>query len=243
MSVAIDLRQDGLSNAAGVTSFSWTHNNAGGTTLLVVGIQQSDGVMTTHGATAVQWDALGTPVALTRKTRTLDSSTFCQTDTWYLVSPVAGNKTITVTNDSSLSICAGSATYTGSDTTTPFGASNTSTGAGPGTQPSLTLASSAGDMMFDSVVLNDSPVTITPGASQNVVNKTTVGTGIHTGGSTDKACVGASTTMSWSGMTTNWGYTAIVIKAAGAAGAAMPYDSTRASSPNDTKKTHAMSAP
>jgi hypothetical protein len=221
VAVAADLRADGGSSAGAVT-LSWLHNLAVGVTILVVDSNQSDGVMTGHGTTGVQWDSTGTPANLTRKARTLDNSTFCQCDIWYLVSPVAGNKTIAITNDSaSIAIQGGSASYTGSDTATPFGASNTLTGAGPTTQPSLALASSAGDLMHDTVVVNTSPDTITAGGSQTQVSNDQVGTA-HTGASSDKACVGASTTMSWAGTTTDWGYIAVVIKAASTATVSTP---------------------
>lgn len=216
MSALPDVRVDGLSSG-GAVSLSWPHNMGPNATLLVVDSNQSDGTIAGHGTTGVQWDSLGTPAALIRKARIGDSSGFAQADAWYLDAPSPGNKQITITNDSSsIAVQGGSASYKGTDHTTPFTAASplTSTGTGPGTQPSRTVAVDVSDMLHDTLVTNNSPETLVPASGQATISNDTVGSGIHTGASSDKPGSGGATTMAWSGTSTTWAYIVLVIKGA-----------------------------
>lgn len=204
--------------SAGATTLSWTHTvGAGADRLLIVDSNQSDGTIAGHGTTGVQWDTLGTPVSFARVDRVGDTSGFAQTDQWYLVAPSSGLKQITITNDSSsIAVQGGSASYTGVDQTTPFNPLTPQTAKGAGgatTQPSLLVSSGPEEIVHDTVVVNNSPMTITPLPAQRQISNDSVGSGIHTGGSSDRPGLGGQLTpMGWTGATTTWAAAAVSIR-------------------------------
>jgi hypothetical protein len=71
---------------------------------------------------------------------------------WYLTNPAPGTQTITVTLSGSTQMVAGALSFEGVDQTTPFG--TVATAAGTGLTPLVTVSSSAGQIVVDTLALS-----------------------------------------------------------------------------------------
>lgn len=219
MAITVDSRNPGNQTAAvkgnGVTGVSWSHTVGSGASILLANVAKDGG-----DATSATWDSGGANTAMTNKGRVNQATT--RAEIWYLVSPTAGTKTIQVSGGSGHWI-AGSASYFGTDTSTPFNAASPQTATGAsGTNPSLSVTSANGEYTVDCVVqdLTAAGSAPTKGASQNYI-WADVGNPSSSveGGSSDVASTGSSVTMTWTIAISvgAWGQVGVSLKVASAA--------------------------
>jgi hypothetical protein len=185
----------GSSGAA--TTLSWSHTVAAGENILLVDGGEASG--TGESIASIVWDDGGTPQALTRKGRQVDSTAHGWAEIWYLLAPVPGTKTIKITYTAATACAAGSASYPSVDQSTPFNAASPQFNTGTGSPASLSVTSAAGETVVDSVNDNEAAVdTLVPGGGQTTIYNIENG-GNNSAGSSDKAGA-ASVTMSWTGL-------------------------------------------
>jgi hypothetical protein len=220
MPVIVDTRSNGTFTA-GATTISWTHTVSAGLTngILVVGV--TTGKAAPHATVSgVNWDDLGTPVALAEKGVGIqDSANQGFADIWYLLNPSPGTKTIKVTASTSCEITGASASYQSVDQVTVFNAASPQTqiGTATGALPALSVTSAVGEMVFDCVV-DDEAVgndVLVQGGGQTLVGMSQVGANTHSGGSSD-APGAATVSMTWTGLsnTNPWAQIGVSLKAA-----------------------------
>lgn len=193
MAVTVDARTDG-GKTSGATSLAWNHT---------VGAALTNGILIGHGTTGsailkdittFQWDAAGTPVALTQKNKVNDTSSNCYAQLWHLLAPASGTKQVKITPSASCEITGGSSSYSLVNQSTPWNASSTQsatgTAAGGVPQPSVTVTSAANEMAVVCVVENGGS-TLVVGAGQTTIHLENIGASQHAGASSDEA--GAAT--------------------------------------------------
>jgi len=132
---------------ANTTSISWSHTCSGSNRLLVAGVGMGGGtsgvsLTTTYGAATM------TSAGLVLSNNQFDG--FVQL--FYLVAPATGTDTITVSVDSlqTRDLLGGSLSFTGVDQTTPL--TGIGTNFGFDANPTVTVASAAGNMVVDAAV-------------------------------------------------------------------------------------------
>lgn len=224
MAIAVDARSTGLqtlaASATGQTTVAWSHTLGVLTNgILIVLIAQDAGA----NSTSVIWDDGGTSIALTRK-GTVSQGT-CRAEIWYVLTAglVTGTKTIRANWSGSHEGQGGSASYSGVDQTTIFNAASPQTATGAsGTNPSLAVTTTAGELAIDSAVQDLSTTGTAPakGASQ-----TYVAAGVNTNtssiesGHSEQAAAGASTTMTWTMQASGgaWGQVGVSLLPSGGA--------------------------
>lgn len=222
MSVVVDTRSNGTFTA-GATTISWTHTVSAGLSNSILMVAASTGKAPPHATIlGVNWDDLGTPVALAEKgTGVAESTDSVFTDIWFLKNPSPGIKTIKITASTSCEITGSSSSYQNVDQVNPFNAASPQTAIGTANpQPSLAVTSAVGEMVVDSVAVNEAGTdTIVQGGGQTLVGVNQVGAGKHTAGSSD-APGAASVTMSWTGVAVSnlWCQIGVSLKAAATAG-------------------------
>lgn len=206
MAVAFDAVGPGV-NAAAVSSFSWTHTPVGTPTAVGVGVSWYDSasgplVITYGGATMTSAVSLANGIL--------------QSETFGKANPASGAQTVagSWTGGGSHYPIGSSISVTGSDTTTCF--SNTTSSSGTGTTITASCVSAAGELVMDTCVSNGGTPTLTVGAGQtqrwNASNSGLTGAGSTEGGA-------ASVTMSWSSSASNpYVQTAASFKDAGGGG-------------------------
>lgn len=206
MAIAVDARSSGAqsfpagASVSGATSMSWTHTLGAALSneILIVTVGQDAAA----NSTSAVWDDGATNVALTRKSTVSQGN--CRAEHWYLKATISptGAKTIRVSWTGSHDGCGGSASYSGVDQTTVFNASSpqTSTGAG-GTNPSLPITTTSGELAIDCIVTdNTGAATVAPskGASQTYISAgINVNTSSICAGGSDQAATGTSLTHTW----------------------------------------------
>lgn len=223
MAISVDARTPGSQTFAagasvvGGTSVTWTHTlGAGSNTILLAAGAQDAGAASTSAA----WDSAGTNVAMTRETNATATGT-CRPEIWYLQTPATtGSKSVKVSWSGSHDGGYSSASYFG---VAGFNASSPQNATGAnGTNPSLTVTSTSGEMVVDAMVQDFTANSVAPtkNASANyigagAVSATTIGVG-----ASDRSSVGASVTMTWSVDTTKgaWSQTGVSLTVASTAG-------------------------
>jgi hypothetical protein len=201
VAITVDARTPGNqtlgASGTGVSTLTWNHTLGVLTNgILIVSGSQDAGA----NSTGVNWDQLGTPVALTRKGSVSQGT--CRAEIWYLKAPaVTGTKQVKVTWSGNHDGGFSSASYAGVDQTTTFNAASPQTNtAGSGTSISLTVTTTSGELAIDAMVQDYAGSTSTlpaKGASQTYLgagqtSATTIGVG-----ASDQAASGASVSMSW----------------------------------------------
>lgn len=130
-------------NAEGqiITNLSFTLNPSGDNRLLVVGISYYD-------ATGTAGTVSFAGANLTRHIRQAGGGE--SSELWYLVAPATGLGTVTINFSASMTdVVAGGHYWTGVDQSTPLDTGTSSSGAN--TDPSLTVASAADDVVVDNL--------------------------------------------------------------------------------------------
>ena len=177
----------GTGAATEASSVTWSHTvSSGSDRILIVSVATRDkngGVVSsvTYGGTSL------TKIAA-------DSSSKTHVEMWYLKAPAVGMADIVVTLTSIENFTAGATTLYGVDQATPYGSLTTGNGSG---NPSLTVASAAGELVVDAVADLDVDSSAV-GAGQSALWVQTNGTASNDawGGSSTEAGA-ASVTMSW----------------------------------------------
>lgn len=196
--ITADARSTGgqtlAASVTGATSVSWSHTLGTLTNgILIVSCAHDAGA----NATGVNWDDGATNQALTLKGSATQGST--RAEIWYKLSPSpTGTKTVRVTWSGSHEGQGGSASYSGVG---GFNAASPQTATGAsGTNPSLSVTTTTGELVIDSAVQDlavggDTP---TKGASQ-----TYIAAGLNTNtvtiesGHSERAGSGSSVSMTW----------------------------------------------
>ncbi|MGH7165862.1 MAG: DUF2341 domain-containing protein, partial [Nitrospiraceae bacterium] len=205
-SVAID---DTSSNV-GTTTIDVTHVVSGTNRLMLVGVS---GLGSTPTVTSVTWDFGGSnPVNFVANlVGTTNAGGVTVIRIFSLVAPDTGTKTLrVVTSGGNNSV--GVMSFTGVHQTTPLGAfaANQSTGAANAT---VNVTSAAGELVFDTVAVEDEGASLAAHASQT--QQWQLDSGPHGGGGSTEA--GAATvTMSWVHPTAQWSIGGVSIKPASA---------------------------
>jgi len=190
--VAFDATANASSGAANVSTLSWSHTvSAGANRMLLVGVSTRTTTVSsvTYGAQPLtfiggQSEGVG-PVV--------------RAEIWALANPNSGTNTVTVNLAASNRCAAGSVSLTGTVQNTALLGFTSNNAKGVNSSPAtVTVTSSAGSFVFDSVSVRGDATSITPSGSQtqrwNIL--TTAGANeIFGGGST--AAGAPSVTMSW----------------------------------------------
>jgi hypothetical protein len=223
VAIGTPTRNAGATSTAAST-LSWSHTVGASENFLTVCADLASAVRPT--ISSVVWDAGGANTALTRKGGAPESAGFGGADIWSLTAPVSGTKTITVTYSGSCECGTGSSSWSGVDQTTPFNAASpqTATGTGTAAQPNLSVTSTAGEWVIDSVIdaiaasLDD---TLVVNVSQTQISNHDRGAGKSSGASSDEAAVGASTAMTWTGVgaSDTWAQVGVSLRPASVGGA------------------------
>jgi hypothetical protein len=189
---------------------------SGADRVLLVGYGQGNSAA---AVTSMAWDQAGTPQALT-KIGERSMATDARAELWRLVNPTPGNKTLRIVRASSAGAVSLIA-LTGVDQTTPNGTAVLASGTG---NPTLAVASEAGDLVVDFVVKKETGGTaFVAGAGQTEP----AGVEVHANAN-DEGCSmsyeagAASVTMSWTGPTEEWCQIGVNVNAAAAAAGPFP---------------------
>jgi len=195
----------GMASKATATSLTWSHTVAGGNNgILIVTIS----VRTDVAVSSVTYGGY----SLTLAGSQVESSSKVRGEMWYLKAPAAGTADIIVTLAGSANFAAGATNFFNVDQTTPYGAATTGQGSG---DPSLTVASAAGELVIDGVADRDVD-TESIGAGQTLLwtqKNGTVSEDAWAGSSMEAGA--ASVTMSWTttgGGAGEWAGVAISLK-------------------------------
>lgn len=210
MAIAIDSRNVGTKSAA-AASLSWTHTVGAALTngFLIVGCYGANSPRPT--VSGVLWDSGVTNVAMSNTVNAVAAvkadASFANVYLWYLAAPAAGAKTVKVTYSATCECSAGSESLSGVDGSSTFNASSPQSNArSTNVNPTTAVTSAAGEWVVDAVscIVNGAgAVTPVVGASQTQMFSQSNGAGVSLGCGSDEAAAGASTTMDWTGFTTN----------------------------------------
>ena len=197
------------------SSLTWSHTTGSGSNrLLLVGV-------------ALEPDSQGTTVStvtysgqsLTRAGFQQSSDNEARMEIWRLVNPPSGTANVVVTLNQSCddAVVAVASTFSGVHQTTPLGtfASSQSDLGDAAPQPSLSLTSAAGELVFDMLALDDADSVTAPGGGQTQrlnLTQTDSDSGI-TGAASTKAGA-SSVTLSWTTGPDSWALGAVSIKPA-----------------------------
>jgi uncharacterized repeat protein (TIGR01451 family) len=208
--VVTPLGNPGLGNSANTTATNvstmyWLHTvPSGDNRLLLVGFSFGDNSKTvtsvTYGGTNLSF------VGRSAVNRGLEL--------WSLVNPPVGTATIVATWSGNKDTVLWSASFTNVDQTLPFGTFQSTNG--QSTTPSLTVASSPGNLVVDIVATTGDALSLTANASQTTISTGSTGTssGNARGGGSFKAGDN-SVTMSWTlGASKGWDLGAVTLNAA-----------------------------
>src|SRR5262245_24706089 len=129
MALAIDSQESGGTAHRGDVSgtpITWSFNNAAGN-LIVIGVTVTNG--SGAGAPSISAGPTYNSVALTAGPSATCASATSLTQLFYLASPAVGSNTVSVTGTggSSYAILAWAISFSGADTSTPFGTTSTGT--------------------------------------------------------------------------------------------------------------------
>jgi uncharacterized repeat protein (TIGR01451 family) len=197
------------------SSLTWSHTTGtGNNRLLLVGV-------------ALESDSQGTTVSsitysgqsLTRAGFQQSSDNEARMEIWRLINPPSGTANVVVSLNQSCddAVVAVASTFSGVHQSTPLGtfASAQSDQGDSAPQPSLTLASAAGELVFDMLALDDADTVTAPGGGQTQrlnLTQSDSDSGI-TGAASTKAGA-SSVSMSWATSPDSWALGAVPIKPA-----------------------------
>jgi uncharacterized repeat protein (TIGR01451 family) len=207
--VAVD--KVSLGTVAGATSFSLAHTTGlGANRLMLVGVSiNRETGSTDDRVTSITYAAQ----PLTRVGVVTDTGTTeARTEIWALVNPPVGTANVVVgfSRANADGAVVGVTTFTGVSQATPYGAFAANRGSG--TTLSLTVASAAGELVFDTATLRSQALNAV-GAGQTERWRTYFNSRVGAGGSTEPGA--ASVTMTWTGAaSSDWSLAAVSIKPA-----------------------------
>jgi len=201
---AIDDHLDATSSGTGtnVTSKTVAHTCTGVQRLLVVGVTIQDGSIADPDT--VTYGGVGMTKAGEVTSSDVNASI------WHLKAPALGANNIVVSMPMNANaIHLGAQSFTGVDQDSPVGSAFTASGSGTA-QAVTATSTSAGNYVFDSVVVEDN-VTVTVGSNQTQISNDTGG-GNHKGATSIERSTGSSTAMAWStAATETWAIAALPI--------------------------------
>ena len=146
-------------SAGGVATVSWTHTASGTSRLVVVAVSQTNSgsavTAVTYGGAAMT--LLGTKI---NTTKSIAISMF------KLVAPPTGPQPVVMAFAGTVTVVAGSISFTSVDQITPTGSFVSAAGGDPPPSPSVTVPSAKTDLVMDTIVVDTNPSNITPGALQ-----------------------------------------------------------------------------
>jgi len=189
------------------TSIAWAHTVSA--SLSGSGIFVGVGYALAASITSVSWDTAGVNEALSKTvhgvTATVAPTANAHADLWWRASPTAGtSKTITVTPVGSCELNAGAESVAGWSGL--FNAhSPASASVGANTNPSVTISTAPDEWVIDAMVTDNNGAQGAMTETGAKIFATSVGAGNSNGGGQDKASVGASVTMNWTGATSTLG--------------------------------------
>lgn len=167
---------------------------------MILEVNSAEASGTGASVSGINWDDSGTPQALTRTGRAIDTAGLGWAEKWYVLSPSPGTKTIKVTYSGAVAATTGSASYAGVDQTTPYNAASPQTLNGTTATATLNVTSGITELVTDCAMDNETNSdTLAPGTYQTTIHNITVGFNVA-GGSSDKSGA-ALVAMSWSGFT------------------------------------------
>ena len=209
--IAIDNTSSAATTSGGASSLTFSHTvNSGSDSILIVEVADSHGGASDPVA-SVTYGSQGLTLLGSATLPNAESA-----DIWYLLAPAVGTANVVVTLTGSCHFVASATDYFGVNQTNPLGTLVTATGSASST-PSVTVASAAGQLVIDSLIVQGDVAPIAPtGPGQTLLWSQTTGTsaGDALGGGSDQN--GASTvTMSWSENSAhNWALAAVPLIAA-----------------------------
>jgi hypothetical protein len=206
VSLAVSIDHVTTSVSSGnVNSQTWSHTvGAVANRILIVGISFRDGNVSASGVTYG-----GT--ALTQINAQNGPGNQNRTELWYLLAPPVGTASVVVSMTASKTIAAASISFGGVNQLTPLGVSACANNTG--TTASVSVVSTASQLVLDTVTANGDANSLTAGGAQaqqwNIFSGTGDAGNARGGGSTQTA--GAlTTTMSWTlGVSKPWSICAI----------------------------------
>ena len=186
-----------------VNSISWSHTVSGNNRLLIVGVSIRNG----GGQTVLDPDGVTYGAQSLTKIGAIDNGTNVRVEMWYLVAPLTGTDTVTVTLAASATarFAAGAISLTNVDQGTPIIGGLTSN-TGNDDSPTVAVSSASGELVVDTLAsMNDSEATAGAGQDRQW-SPTTVS--VRGAGSTEPGA--ASVNMSWTlGTASQWAIGAI----------------------------------
>ena len=185
--LALTMGNSTSAGTPGASSLTWSHTIVNGANRLLI---VSVAVRTDIAVSSVTYGGS----ALTQIGFDVDATGKVRSEMWYLKAPAVGTDDVIVSLASSANFVAGATDFFEVDQTTPFGSVTTGNGSG---EPSLTVASAAGEWVIDAVADRDVDVeAVGPGQAVLWVNKNGNASNDAWGGSSVEPGA-ASVTMSW----------------------------------------------
>ncbi|MBW2443382.1 MAG: DUF4347 domain-containing protein, partial [Deltaproteobacteria bacterium] len=197
--------------------FTFSHETAGGGRLLLVSVasqpNQDDGIVET--VTGITYG--GQP--LQKKGEEAQNVDNARIEIWWLVNPPLGPNDVIITFNDAFDdpvngegAIAGAVSFTGVHQTTPLGDFASAECCSSGSaDPSVTVSSAAGELVFDTVARKFNPVTVGPDQAEQWNDCTDAGcSNVGGGASTEPGA--ASVTMSWTPANNRWAIGAVPIK-------------------------------
>jgi hypothetical protein len=212
-SVATDAISTGVTTTSSLTI---SHTTSGTNRLMLVGVSI---VKETGGAPSVS-SITYNGVSLSSVGSQATSDNKGRTEIWRLVAPATGTNNVVVTLSAAPDAAtAGVMTFTGVHQSTPLGTYASATG--DSASASVTVASAANELVFDTVVLEKTAdADLVPGAGQTERWDLFQSPGANGGGSTEAGA--ASVAMSWSFPADKWAIGGVSIKPAAGPPSAAP---------------------
>jgi uncharacterized repeat protein (TIGR01451 family) len=195
-------------SSSGTGTLTFSHSTGSGTNrLLVVGVAYSSSAT---GPTITSVTFNGTSNYLINAGTLIANGTTRRIEIFYMVNPplsTTGNVVVTFPTGISSAV-AGAVTFAGVNQTAPIRTFTSNTGSDAA--PTVNVATSAGDLVFDTVVVGNA--TLTPDGSQSSLWNVLQSANIR-GAASTKAATTSSTTMSWTaGSSQTWAIGAVAIE-------------------------------
>lgn len=180
------------STGTGVSSLTYALNNSAGD-VLVVGVCVNDGAAS-H-VSGITYNG----VALTKSVENNDDSPGSQTSTslWYLASPATGSHNVVVSLNGTYNVSSGAITFSGSNTSSPIGATTTKKQAN-GTSNTVSITTSYANSILVDVWGMSGTATSVSATGTNQTSRWVNSTSRTAMGSTETTTTAGSYTMSWS---------------------------------------------
>ncbi len=201
MAIAFDLANFSISGTG--TSLTWDHEATGNNRIILVHVGMENGSSQTvssitYGGTALTFKGAQS------------NGTTVRTETWSLVAPATGIKSVVVNFSASVTATAYSVSYTGVSQSAPLGTYASATG--NSATPSVNVSSATGELVVDAEIWNGTDAgSAGPGQTQRTIN----GFGNSNGALTDEAGA-ASVTMSRTISSAAWAFGGVPLKPASA---------------------------